>query len=143
MKITRFIHLTESYGAEIGRWPEAERAAARALAAESPEARRALAQARELDILLSVAEPAVGDTREERVFAAIMERVERPVPRGPVPRGPAPWTLPRGVWPAAGFLAAMAVLGVLAGGLFQAHSGGAGDLASLVSPPSYTIAWNQ
>lgn len=53
MTAERFLALVEAYGADARRWPEAERAAAKAFAAARPEvAQAALAAADDLDALL-------------------------------------------------------------------------------------------
>ncbi len=57
MPFARFRTLTETYGAAPEHWPEAERAAARALLERSPEAGGALADAALLDRILATAEP--------------------------------------------------------------------------------------
>ena len=57
MPFARFRTLSETYGAAPEHWPEAERAAARALLDRSPEARDALAEAALLDRVLATAEP--------------------------------------------------------------------------------------
>ncbi len=49
LTLKRFKALTDSYGADPGRWPEAVRADAEALLGASDEARRVLAEARALD----------------------------------------------------------------------------------------------
>jgi hypothetical protein len=51
MKAERFEALTAAYGGDIGRWPQAERAAAREFA-RNPVAVEALARAADLDALL-------------------------------------------------------------------------------------------
>ena len=48
MNVTEFQTLLDGRGPEIGRWPEADRAAAQALLADSAEARAALAEAEAL-----------------------------------------------------------------------------------------------
>src|SRR5260221_14201847 len=53
MTPARFSQLLEAYGADFRRWPETERASAHALVAQgSPELRRQLAEATQLDGLL-------------------------------------------------------------------------------------------
>ena len=59
MKLKRFQHLLFAYGADIGRWPEAERHAARALVASSPAAAAAQHEAARLDNALHQIEPQV------------------------------------------------------------------------------------
>ena len=58
MTPARFIALTEAYGADCRRWPEAERAMAEGFAAAYPDAaRQALADADDLDALLFASRP--------------------------------------------------------------------------------------
>jgi len=56
LPFARFRTLTETYGAAIEHWPEAERVAARALLERSQEARDAVADAALLDRILDTAE---------------------------------------------------------------------------------------
>ncbi len=58
MTPARFIALTEAYGADRRRWPEAERATAEAFAVRHPDvARQAMADADHLDALLFASRP--------------------------------------------------------------------------------------
>lgn len=142
MKISRFQHLAEAYGAGIERWPEAERAAAWSLLTQSPDAQRRLARARELDVWLSRATPDGGAAAAARVVAAIGARLDRP----PGAHGVSGAARSRAFWPAAaGFLAIMGVMGVLAGnrGFIQRHAAETGIIASLVYPASHPIVWNR
>jgi ferric-dicitrate binding protein FerR (iron transport regulator) len=52
MTLERLLALIAAYGGKPANWPAAERAAAKALLARSPEARAALAEAEPLDTLL-------------------------------------------------------------------------------------------
>ena len=52
MPLSRFAALADSYGGDIGRWPEIFRDEARALAAASAQARARLAEAARLDAAL-------------------------------------------------------------------------------------------
>lgn len=52
LSLTRFTELLDAYGADPGRWPEAERAAALALLEASPQARGLCDEARALDAAL-------------------------------------------------------------------------------------------
>ena len=74
MPLARFQALIESYGAAPERWPEAERAAARALLDRSPEARGARADAALLDRVLDTAEPT--PTPSEDLIRRLGERFE-------------------------------------------------------------------
>ncbi|WP_168220374.1 hypothetical protein [Azospirillum thermophilum] len=159
MNIERFQHLAEAYGAEIDRWPETERAAARGLLARSDEARHALAQARILDAFLSLGEPKVGDAQLDRVMASLSDRLDRrtgaPPPirlPGGAPAAVRPAARAGAWWQAAAFLAAMGVLGVAAGdlGLIGGATGGGASradtaqsdgIAALVDHTSYLQTW--
>ncbi len=55
MKLDRFKAIIEAYGANAAHWPAAEREAAEAFAATSPDAIGLLAEARALDLLLDEA----------------------------------------------------------------------------------------
>lgn len=72
----RFIALTEAYGADRRRWPDAERASAEAFAAARPDvAARALADAGSLDDLLFASRPPVPSAAlRERVIASAVRR---------------------------------------------------------------------
>ena len=52
MTLKRFKHLLDAYGADLARWPAAERQAARALIAADPRARQARDETAELDAFL-------------------------------------------------------------------------------------------
>ncbi|MDP3803159.1 hypothetical protein [Brevundimonas sp.] len=69
MTAERFLALVAAWGADARRWPEAERAAAQAFAAASPEAARAaLAEADATDALLQL-------SRASHPSAALRDRV--------------------------------------------------------------------
>ncbi len=72
MDATRFKALTEAYGGDLARWPEAERDAAEAFLAEHPkEAESTLADAAALDQLLaSAGGAAVSPSLEEAILAS-------------------------------------------------------------------------
>jgi anti-sigma factor RsiW len=53
MTLARFQHLLDVHGADLARWPQAQRAAAERLLADDPAAATALAHARELDALIT------------------------------------------------------------------------------------------
>lgn len=103
MSVERFAAIVDAYGARADRWPVAERAAAEALVAASPEARRLLDAAAGLDRLLD-ASPAQEPSR------ALREAVLRAAPRRPLARPSLGW---RGI---AAALAASLLLGMVAGG---------------------------
>jgi hypothetical protein len=100
----RFKELTEAYGADPKRWPEAERAEAAAfMDAGGADAREAYAEAAALDRLLS----------RHRVAAAtpgLAERIAASAPRVPV------WRQAHLLWQGAG-LAGVGLAGALAGAL--------------------------
>jgi hypothetical protein len=108
MTAERFSELVNAYGADPRRWPEAERAAGLALAAQaSPEQRVQMAKAAQLDGWLAghtVAAP--GDALIARIVAEA--DAARPQAKSPVKRR-APWW-----WPSAGF-AGVGLAGVLTG----------------------------
>jgi len=54
ISLERFSALADAYGADLRRWPEADRAAAQALAQESAPARALLAEADALDAVLDL-----------------------------------------------------------------------------------------
>jgi hypothetical protein len=85
----QFAALAEAYGADIGRWPPAERHTALEVA-DRPWARAALAAAVPLDAWLDLSrDPAVSD--------ALLARALRAAPRGRAPRN-------RVIWQGMGFL---------------------------------------
>lgn len=70
MNLERFEHLADAYGADLRRWPEAEREAARRLLAADPRAGRVLDAADVLDAFLDKApRPAPSYALRERVIA--------------------------------------------------------------------------
>ena len=79
MTPARFIALTEAYGADRRRWPEAERAMADAHVAANPEAaRQAMADADGLDALLFTSRPLQPSAAlRDRVIAAATVRAPR------------------------------------------------------------------
>ena len=98
----RFLALLDIYGADLRRWPEAERAAARALAAQaSPELRQQMAEAALLDGLLD------GHTVARPGEALIQQAIAAAAP--PRERSRRNW-----LWPSVG-LAGIALAGSLAG----------------------------
>jgi hypothetical protein len=152
MNIARFRRLSQALGADLDRWPVAEREAAEALLARSDEARRLLNEARALDRWLDQAAIEVDDATVSRLSAAIVSRVDRldgesqGRSRGRIQAAvPVPWMRPRSLWPATAFLAAMGIVGFLAGesGLLFPHAAETSDFATLVAPQSIIIAWVQ
>lgn len=145
MNIDRFRHLAEARGADIARWPPAERVGAHALLAASPEARHLLDDARTLDAWLDRAMPAVSDAQAERVLAAIERRLAPPARGG--------WMFGSGAvrrptWPAAGLLAVMGLCGFVLGDLeivtlWQNLAPPASGFTTLVASSSPSLAWDQ
>jgi hypothetical protein len=70
----RFDHLLEAYGADFARWPEHERAAAAAFAAQNPDVAGAMREARALDAALDLA----GDEPDTALLA---KRILRSAPK--------------------------------------------------------------
>ena len=103
----RFLALLDIYGADLGRWPVAERAAARALAAQgSPELRQQMAEAALLDGLLdghTVARPS------EALIQQAIAAASPPQAAGTRERSRWNW-----LWPSVG-LAGIALAGSLTG----------------------------
>jgi anti-sigma factor RsiW len=125
MTFERFKELLDAFGADLGRWPEAERASARALIARAPEAEAALAEARRLDALLDLYDPPADRAAEARLHA-LLDAVSARVPVHAA----------RVIWPRAAALAAMLLLGVATGivasGLMPDAANGEGDVVRLV-----------
>ena len=70
MTAERFKTLLEAYGAEIARWPDAERLAAHAYAQSAPEAGARLAEAAQLDaVLAALPAPALPAGLEAAILA--------------------------------------------------------------------------
>ena len=71
MTLDRFEYLADAYGADLRRWPEAEREAARRLMAADPRAGVVLSEADLLDVLLDAApRSAPSHVLRERVIAS-------------------------------------------------------------------------
>lgn len=87
MDETRFKALTEAYGGDLARWPEAERDAAAAFLAEHPEeAASTLADAAALDQLLASAGGAEASPSLEEAILASAPIAEPAASPQPVPR---------------------------------------------------------
>lgn len=79
MKRDRLIELADAHGADLRRWPDAERDAARALLDTDPAARDVLAQAAALDDLLDAApRPMVSAELRDRVIVSAAKAGLRP-----------------------------------------------------------------
>jgi len=70
MNVERFQMLAETYGADLARWPEAERAAAVVFAQARPEAAGILAVEQVLEARLDAYQVTPGPALRERVIAA-------------------------------------------------------------------------
>lgn len=79
MNLERIKTLTEAYGANPARWPNAERADAKAFLKTSPEAQRWLEEAASLDRLLDAAET-------QKVTRALEDRILTQLPERKAPR---------------------------------------------------------
>lgn len=78
MTLERLQQLTEAYGAKPERWPEADQAAALALIASDPGARRLADEAAKIDRLLDEAASApVTRALEERILARLPSHAKR------------------------------------------------------------------
>ena len=110
MTLKRFERLLSAYGADIERWPVAERAAARALLAGSAEAASAQRVAAWLDKALHQSTPVVSGDSVARVLAAVDRRASQS-------RAAAGATLHRraGRWAPTALLGGMAMLGFIVG----------------------------
>lgn len=103
MDLTRFEALAEAYGADLRRWPAAERDAADALMAAEPEPARAiLAEAEGVDDLLAASRPPL-------VSQALRDAVLAGAPR------PRPRRSGLGFWLSGAGFATAAVAGMLVG----------------------------
>lgn len=140
MTISRFHHLAQVHGADIERWPAQVRSAARELLTRSDEARRIIAEAADLDRWLDRAAHQATDAQVERLLAAIDRQLDAR-PAAPMPAVP---PLARSLWPAAGFLAGMAILGFVAGDptLRYRPSEPTMQIADIVTP-STLVAWGR
>jgi hypothetical protein len=110
MTLDDFKALTEAWGSDIGRWPEHQRAAAAALAL-TPEAGTILAEAQQIDQLITAGKPYISADRIEKV----MLNVETTITTGGRRKGlRETLLLPRWLIPATSFACA-AILGVSLG----------------------------
>ena len=124
MNPERFRALLDAYGADFERWPEAERASARALAAQDhPELRERLAEAALLDGWLDSHTVAAADDALMRRIAAdaavvasdtAADTASDSVDARRAPATRSPWWKARWVWPGAG-VAGIGLAGTLAG----------------------------
>ena len=117
----RFAALLEAYGADIARWPHAERLAAHAYAETAPEAAQLLAEARTVDALLAaIPQPRPSRRLEAAILAQIHAVAPFPQKKGGVV-GLLESLWPRAaVWkPASVFVSALVLGAVLGGNLME------------------------
>ena len=108
MNAQRFQDLADAYGADVRRWPEAERAAARAfMDADRHGAERLLFEARQTDLVLDAAPPpVVSHALREQVIALAAAAGLKPRAR---------FAFGRLAWASGAGWAAASVAGVLVG----------------------------
>ena len=82
MDLGQFTHLIETYGADLARWPDTERREGAQLVERSPEARKSLDDARQLDRLFAEDRVVLDDVRRQAIVNAAMRRI-RTLPRSP------------------------------------------------------------
>jgi hypothetical protein len=132
MDLQRFTGLCDAYGADSGRWPEAERTEAMAFAQTSPAAAQVLSAAEALDATLDMSRPASpSQGLRQRVLASA------PAPR-PTMRSRLDWGFRAGL--GAG-LAAAGLAGVLVGSTLTAperEPASAAAIAALDASPEVT-----
>lgn len=120
LTMERFRALVEAYGGDLERFPQRERASAKALALASREAQQLLATARVFDSLLASARDDLPSAQLENELSAI--------PFRHVQQRSRIWLLPFRTHARAGLAAAAAVLlGLLGGQLAPPESGPDGD----------------
>jgi hypothetical protein len=136
LTLKRFKTMTDSYGADLLRWPEQERAAAQTLLEECAEARALLADARMLDDALAIASARrsaahLRNYNEEATLARLRSGVAaRIAATGGRSRG---WSSPGWVSLAtAGSLAVVA--GLVIGGLYNPPGASSDALITLLQP---------
>jgi hypothetical protein len=108
MNAQRFKDLADAYGADLRRWPEAEKPAARAFVdADRPGAERLLFEGRQIDLALDVApRPVVSHALREQVIAIAATAGLKPRAR---------FVFGRLAWASGAGWAAASVAGVLVG----------------------------
>jgi len=145
MRNARFQRLTEAYGARIERWPTAERKAGTEHVRVSPKAAAALDGARALDDALDLAAVSVDDAAVERLLAGLSIRINEISRVPPAPSGF--WTRVRPYMPAASFLSAMLVAGVIVGNVGWASAGSVASLDGILTSgyhqPTYIAALSE
>ncbi|WP_022723183.1 hypothetical protein [Rhodopseudomonas sp. B29] len=120
MTLDRFTQLAETWGGDVGRWPEPERAAAERIAATGEGAAILRAQ-RSLDEILSAA-PQIDEARSRRAALAVLQRIAATETREPESREPwyRRWLQPATLVPV-GSLACSALLGIWIAGTLPYH----------------------
>lgn len=110
MNTNEFERLALTFGADLGRWPEEHRAAARELLMREPALADVLAEAADLDVALTSQAPQIAPARLARLRAGILDRTAA------VGFGArlAAWLTPRELLPlAAGLVLALSVTWVV------------------------------
>lgn len=133
----RFRTLAAIHGADLARWPHAERGAAARVLRSDPQLAAELDIEARVDDALRRITPAVSDERCERVAADVLDRIDR-LDLDPTMQ---PWTPPRSLWPAMALLLCMGVLGYVAGGTTTAEADAlTPGLGELVASDTLTIS---
>lgn len=115
--LKRLDELIAAYGSDPMLWPAAERSAAQALLARSPEIGVRLDAARRLDAALDL----VGDEVPETVVARVAARIDRDVASrvqsdtSGLSWGAMLWSATAATWPRAAAFAGVVMLGIVAG----------------------------
>jgi hypothetical protein len=115
--LQRLDELIAAYGSDPMRWPAAERPAAQALLARSPEVVARLEAERRLDESLDGAFAEVSETVAARVGASIARAVASRAQSdaGGLSWGAMLWSATAATWPRAAAFAGIAMLGIVAG----------------------------
>jgi len=113
MTFEEFMYYLDAYGASFERWPRELRPTAEAFLAASPAAAAARAETARLDALLDRFDIQPERGRKARVMARVRAFALRPVPE--TPRRLSMSARVGTLWPRAAALAAVAVLGIIAG----------------------------
>lgn len=156
MTLRRFQALADSYGADLQRWPEAERDAARALLRLSPRAQSVLAAAQRLDAAIAAAssqeraatwQPGEADAALARLRSGVASRIAASARRKSTARHgwtSATWQLgtrfsPAGVASVAASGAIAITAGLLIGTLYTVEPTPDGLLATLQPTPIHLL----
>jgi hypothetical protein len=131
LTMAAFRHLAAAYGADLARWPEAQREEARALLARTPDAYAWLHQEAGLDAALAqLAPPKPGTSDLARLRAGVAARMDAPRARQSLARQSLVLAWPNWGWLAAGAGGALAA-GLLVGLLSATPPASTGLLAML------------